>query len=985
MEALRSRWIATLLGFAALSVASPSLADLTSADYCKPGDGLLTLDSATGKYWLDHTFTQGWSIARARSELTEFTVADTTQVRQLFTNAGLVLDGSCNPFCDIYGQGPVAQTLIGIFGNNATNWYGMQGFLVEQTGLHGFGLGAAGSSQVSFYPLEITEDMASHHSIWLYSDGIPKKPEPTEKWNFEFTGTIAEVDANLLSHIPIRAGDKYTLTYQFGIGVKPILPWMEPIYPTISMSFSTNSSEPVTVPLPKGHVGITDSMYGGDFFNVMSRSGVTGGSPCMPDDGNSALGTPIGTATVDVIQLFLGDPTGTALSSSLLGATPPDISKFTSSAQTIADLFGRCSGYGCSALQIAFLPLSGDPVYRRVVGTVDSVRAFQDPPPDSTPPVVSAEISGIAGNDGWYVGDAIVNWSVTDSESNITNSSGCDAVTLAIDSSGTTYTCTATSAGGMTTESVTIKRDATAPMATATPSPLPNSAGWHKASVSVAFSGTDTTSGIASCSPNVMVATEGANQISTSGTCTDVAGNVSTPVTYSPINIDLTPPAASAIRAPAANAAGWNKSEVTVAYSALDALSGVAADGCSLPNVLNANGAGQSATGMCSDRAGNSASAAVSGINIDLTPPIAAASVSPAANAANWHRTPVMVSFSGTDALSGSGIAGCSANGLINTDGAGQTRAGTCTDVADNVSAAASATVNLDPTVPTITLTAPASGATYTQNAVVASAYNCADVLSGVIGCLGTVPNASAFSTSKVGTNSFTVQATDLAGNSASRTVTYSVVAPLPFALTPSALAFGDRLLNSSTALAVTIRNTSAASLALTAPSLAGTNANQFTLVRTCRTSLAANASCTVTATFRPTTAGAKTASFSIRIGTVTQTVALSGTGVAVAFAVSPTSIAFANQTRNTTGAAQPVTVTNQTSLPITLSTIALGGTNANQFVLTRNCGTTLAANSTCTVSVAFRPTSAGAKRATLTVTPSGATAKTVALTGTGL
>ena len=75
MEALRSRWIATLLGFAALSVASPSLADLTSADYCKPGDGLLTLDSATGKYWLDHTFTQGWSIARARSELTEFTVA----------------------------------------------------------------------------------------------------------------------------------------------------------------------------------------------------------------------------------------------------------------------------------------------------------------------------------------------------------------------------------------------------------------------------------------------------------------------------------------------------------------------------------------------------------------------------------------------------------------------------------------------------------------------------------------------------------------------------------------------------------------------------------------------------------------------------------------------------------------------------------------------------------------------------------------------
>lgn len=460
---------------------------------------------------------------------------------------------------------------------------------------------------------------------------------------------------------------------------------------------------------------------------------------------------------------------------------------------------------------------------------------------------------------------------------------------------------------------------------------------------------------------------------------------MSAPVSYSPIRIDLTAPLVSAVATPAANAAGWNNTAVVAVFSGTDALSGIAADGCAAPVTLNANVSGQSATGSCTDRAGNSALATVAGINIDLTPPAATVVVSPAANAANWHRSPVTMSFAGTDSLSGSGVATCSANAVVGTDGAGQTRSGACTDLADNTSSPASATVNLDQTPPTISITAPVASTSYLQNSTNTASYVCSDATSGMAACLGTVLSGNAFPTTTLGANTFMVQALDVAGNSASRNVSYTVTAPSPFTISATSLAFGDRLLNTRTALAVTIRNTSAAALALTAPTLSGTNANQFTLARTCGTSLAANASCTVTATFRPTSAGNKIAVFTIRIGTSTQTVNLSGTGVAVAFTVSPTSIAFPNQTRNTTGPAQVVTVVNQTALSIPLSTIVLSGTNANQFVLTRNCGTTLAANSNCTVALAFRPTSAGAKRATLTVTPSGATAKTVALTGTGL
>jgi hypothetical protein len=147
-----------------------------------------------------------------------------------------------------------------------------------------------------------------------------------------------------------------------------------------------------------------------------------------------------------------------------------------------------------------------------------------------------------------------------------------------------------------------------------------------------------------------------------------------------------------------------------------------------------------------------------------------------------------------------------------------------------------------------------------------------------------------------------------------------------------------------------------------------------------------ANTSCTITVTFKPTAAGAKTAAFSLRIGTTTQAVALSGAGVAATYTLSPTALTFPNTTRNITSVSQRVTVANTSNVAMPLTTIALGGTNANQFVKTQTCGTSLAANSSCFVDMAFRPTSAGSKSATLTVTPGGgAAAKSATLKGTGL
>ena len=89
----------------------------------------------------------------------------------------------------------------------------------------------------------------------------------------------------------------------------------------------------------------------------------------------------------------------------------------------------------------------------------------EEEPTDATPPVITPIITGTPGNNGWYISDVIVDWEVVDDESEITSIEYDPDLphTVTTDTVGTTFTCTATSAGGTSTESVTIKRDATAP------------------------------------------------------------------------------------------------------------------------------------------------------------------------------------------------------------------------------------------------------------------------------------------------------------------------------------------------------------------------------------------------------------------------------------------------------------------------------------------------------------------------------------------
>jgi sugar lactone lactonase YvrE len=87
-----------------------------------------------------------------------------------------------------------------------------------------------------------------------------------------------------------------------------------------------------------------------------------------------------------------------------------------------------------------------------------------------------------------------------------------------------------------------------------------------------------------------------------------------------------------------------------------------------------------------------------------------------------------------------------------------------------------------------------------------------------------------------------------------------------------------------------------------------------------------------------------------------------------------------------TTSAAQTLAIKNTGSAPLTISSIALSGTNAAAFLRSGTC-TSVAVNATCTLSLTFNPTTAGANSATLTINSNAHqnAEATVALSGTGL
>ena len=93
----------------------------------------------------------------------------------------------------------------------------------------------------------------------------------------------------------------------------------------------------------------------------------------------------------------------------------------------------------------------------------------------------------------------------------------------------------------------------------------------------------------------------------------------------------------------------------------------------------------------------------------------------------------------------------------------------------------------------------------------------------------------------------------------------------------------------------------------------------------------------------------------------------------------------FGGELLGTTSAVQAVTLQNTGDQSLFISGISVGGADSSDFAQTNDCGVSLAATASCTISVTFTPTAIGSRSATLTVSDSAAgSPHTVVLSGTG-
>jgi hypothetical protein len=231
------------------------------------------------------------------------------------------------------------------------------------------------------------------------------------------------------------------------------------------------------------------------------------------------------------------------------------------------------------------------------------------------------------------------------------------------------------------------------------------------------------------------------------------------------------------------------------------------------------------------------------------------------------------------------------------------------------------------------------------------------EVVAGIIGALTIFDNANT-----------TPQVVSLSGRGLS-----------PAAISPGALTFAGQYVGTrSTSRFITLTNNKAVSLSIT--SIAASR--DYAQTNTCGTSLAAHGTCEITVIFTPTKLGSVNGAITIKdsASNSPQVVGLTGLGVGPV-TVSPTRLTFPTQKVGSTSTPKEVTLTNNRMTALAVDAISTFG----DFAETNTCGGSLAAHASCTVSVTFTPSTAGARSASLIITDGSVSSpEVVDLLGTG-
>jgi hypothetical protein len=314
---------------------------------------------------------------------------------------------------------------------------------------------------------------------------------------------------------------------------------------------------------------------------------------------------------------------------------------------------------------------------------------------------------------------------------------------------------------------------------------------WTNTDVTVTFDCADTGgSGVAHCSSPVTMSDEGEHQVV--GTAADGAGNTATDTAT--VNIDTTKPTITGSTTATANAEGWYRTEVPVAFACADALSGIGS--CGPATVLTKDGGSESALGEAVDNAGNTQSATFGPVKIDRTAPQLHADVTP-----GWHTGDVTVDWSCTDQLSGP--AAQPDDETLTGEGDNLSSSATCSDLAGNTTALTIGGIKIDRHAPATSASVPHPLASGWYGGPVRVTLTASDGLSGVATTRYSVDGGGAqlydggFDFATKGIHTLTYWSVDNAGNeedhSTSHTLTLKIddVAPTTTVINPISPASG--------------------------------------------------------------------------------------------------------------------------------------------------------------------------------------------------
>lgn len=340
-----------------------------------------------------------------------------------------------------------------------------------------------------------------------------------------------------------------------------------------------------------------------------------------------------------------------------------------------------------------------------------------------------------------------------------------------------------------------LKLDTAAPTVSGAPTTDPNGNGWYNSSVVIGWACSDTTSGVVpsgtgSCPADSTISTQGADQTVNSGPVSDIAGNSGSADSSPGVSIDTDPPTVSCTPPTPdyPEGGGWYAANQSVSCQASDGLSGLADSNDSNftlgPTTIADGSYGSQQLGPedVSDAAGNSETTGSFTLQIDRQAPTISdegTGDTPTGSdgTREWYDHAVAVGFSASDG--GSGLASCSSPWTAKTSGAGlgvTASSGACADNVGNTNPGISSSgYNVDTVAPTVAVTGPTDGGSYTLGNVPTAGCNTSDTLSGVATAASV--EVTGGTADGVGTYTATCSgAADHAGNTADPvSITYSV------------------------------------------------------------------------------------------------------------------------------------------------------------------------------------------------------------------